>query len=97
LLVPQEFDFRKVPGAVWWINYWDPIQVETVTAEKARGAGWDRMVETPDGAMALVATAEPTDVTNAVHRAQLRLIIERLDLLELQREYRLDVEGREES
>ncbi|HWS56669.1 MAG TPA: DUF5953 family protein [Pyrinomonadaceae bacterium] len=87
LLLPQEFDRRRVPDAVWWINFWGASQVREVSPERARAAGWERAAEQAGGGMVLAATEEPTEVTDAAHLRLLRGIIERLGLYDLQRRH----------
>lgn len=89
LLVPQEFDRRRVPDAVWWINFWDVVQVETVGASRIRTAGFARVTEQPCGGMVLVSTREPTDPANPAHLQQLSRIVEHLQLRTLQEAHRL--------
>lgn len=84
LLVPQEFDRRRVPDAVWWINFWDRVQVETVGQAKIRAAPFARVGELASGALLLVATDEPTDAGNRAHIDRLASIVEHLDLRRLQ-------------
>jgi hypothetical protein len=90
LLVPQEFDRRRVPDAIWWINFWDRIQVETVGLHKIRSAGWAQIVEQSNGALVLIATDTPTDIANPTHVAHLRDLIEHMNLRELQERYRYE-------
>ncbi|MBZ0170215.1 hypothetical protein MELA_00263 [Candidatus Methylomirabilis lanthanidiphila] len=85
LLVPQEFDRRLVPDAVWWINFWDRLQVETVGLQRVRTAGWFRLTEQPSGALVLAATEEPTEVTNVAHMTCVQQILDYLGLYELQK------------
>jgi hypothetical protein len=84
LLVPQEFDRRRVPEAVWWINFWDRVQVETVGRAKIRTAPFARVGELASGALLLVATDEATDGGNPAHIDRLAGILEHLDLRGLQ-------------
>jgi hypothetical protein len=84
LLVAQEFDRRRVPDAVWWINFWDALQVSTVGDARIRAAGFARIDAEPDGGMTLVATDEPSDPANPAHVERLAHIIESLHLRQLQ-------------
>jgi len=90
LLVPQEFDRRRVPDAVWWVNFMDHVQVQTVSRESVLGADWQSVVELGGGDLVLAATEEPTEVTNAAHMERLRRIVERLNLDGLQRQYQYE-------
>jgi hypothetical protein len=87
LMIPQEFDRRFVPDAIWWINFWDLIQVETVGQDRIATSNWARLIEQPGEALILVSTDEPTDVANAAHIGKLRKIVEHLNLRELQERY----------
>jgi hypothetical protein len=89
LLVPQEFDRRRVPDAVWWINVWDAVQVATVGLERILRAPWARVARLPEGRLALAASESPPDPTNPGHLAQLARIVEALDLRALQEAHRL--------
>lgn len=88
LLAPQEFNRRYVPDAVWWVNFWDKGQVETVGQDRIQKAGWAQIIEQPDEALVLIATEEPVDISNEAHLEQLRRIIDHLKLRELQERYR---------
>ena len=89
LLVPQEFDRRRVPDAVWWINVWDAVQVATVGPERILDAPWARVATLPEGGSALAATGLPTDPKNPDHLATLTRIIDALGLRALQEAHRL--------
>lgn len=89
LLVPQEFDGHRVPDAVWWINFWDVVQVETVGVSRIRTAGFARVTEKPCGGMVLVSTREPTDPARPAHLPQPARIVEHLQLRTLQEAHRL--------
>lgn len=88
LLVPQEFDRRFVPDAIWWINFWDYAQVETIGQEQIRSENWAQIIEQPGGALLLIATLDPPNVADASDMARLDQITERLNLRELQERYR---------
>lgn len=88
LLVPQEFDRRRVPDAVWWINFWDRVQVETIGRSKIRTAPFTRIIDQPSGALVLIATDEAIDVANCAHLNRLARIVEHLDLRGLQEDAR---------
>lgn len=89
LLVPQEFDRRRVPDAVWWINFWDRVQVETIGSSKIRSAPFKSIIEQPSGALLLTVTDEAIDVGNRAHLDRLAKIVEHLDLRALQDHARL--------
>ena len=89
LLVPQEFDRRLVPDAVWWINVWDAVQVATIGARTIRQAPWARITDLPDGGLALAATEQPASAGDPEHVARLRQIVEALGLRTLQEAHRL--------
>jgi hypothetical protein len=80
LLVPQEFDRRRVPDAVWWINYWDSVQVEELGWTAIQDAGFASIERQPSGAAVLTATEAPLDPTNPEHLSQLARIVTRLQL-----------------
>ncbi|HBS68849.1 MAG TPA: hypothetical protein DEA79_06695, partial [Cyanobacteria bacterium UBA11153] len=84
LLLRDEFDYRRVPDGVWWINFWDKIQVETIGLQRILTANWAQIIEQPKGALVLVATDEPTDVNNPEHLLRLGEIVSHLHLGELQ-------------
>jgi hypothetical protein len=88
LLVPQEFDRTRVPDAVWWINFWNREQVETLGRTRVNSADWFQRLEQPDGALLLVATSEPTSAEDPGHLEQLRRICQQLYLSEAQFHYR---------
>lgn len=87
LLVPQEFDVRRVADAVWWINYWDAALVETAGRARVNSAGWARVEELPGGALSLTATDEPTDPEDPGHAETLARIVSHLGLRELQEQF----------
>ncbi len=87
LLLENEFDNRRVPNGVWWVNFWDRIQIETIGTAKIRNASWAKMVELRDGAMVLAATQELTNIRNPTHLAKLSEIVEHLHLREIQNRY----------
>jgi hypothetical protein len=87
LLLEDEYDRRKVPAGVWWVNYWDAEQVRTVGVEAIRDAGWARRDELPGGGWLLAATEEPLDPDRPDHLARLRTLLDRLRLAELQRRH----------
>ncbi|WNZ24520.1 hypothetical protein HJG54_17780 [Leptolyngbya sp. NK1-12] len=89
LLLSDEFDRLRVPDGVWWINYWSPLQVETVGIERIRTANWARLIELPNGGATLAVTEEAFDVTNPAHMARLGEIVEHLQLRQLQEHYRI--------
>jgi len=91
LLMPQEFNCRRVPEAVWWLNFWDEIQVSTVTIDRMRSAPWFRLVELPRNRCVLAATGEPVDLSIPDHMTLLREIIEHIGLVRLQHQYRYKV------
>jgi hypothetical protein len=88
LLVPQEFDRRRVPDAVWWINGWDRVQVETVGRDRVLAAPWHRLVELGDGGIVAAATARPPRLTDEDDRGRLGELCEALSLRELQERHR---------
>lgn len=90
LLVPQEYDRRRVPDAVWWVNGWDAVQVETVGRTRVLRAPWFRIIEQPDGGLALASSELPPDARNPDHRARLARLVEALDLRALQEAHRLN-------
>ncbi|MFF0284440.1 hypothetical protein ACFYSW_29585 [Rhodococcus aetherivorans] len=88
LLIPQEYDRRRVPSGVWWVNYWDAEQVETVGRERTLTAGWAEILRAPAGALALLATKEPLNPLRADHAEQLSRLIRAIGLGELQEQFR---------
>lgn len=89
LLLGHEFDCLRVPDGVWWVNYWSPLQVETVGIERIRTANWERLIELSNGGVVLAVTEEPLDVTNSDHMNKLGEIVEQLGLKALQERYRI--------
>jgi hypothetical protein len=89
LLVVHEFDRRRVPRGVFWINYWSRIQVETLGRERVESAEWERVVREPEGALTLAATETPPDPKRAEDLERLRAIVEHLDLRAAQERYRI--------
>jgi hypothetical protein len=93
LLVPQEFDVRRVPDAVWWVNFWGRIQVDAVGRDRVAAAPWARLVEQPNDALLLAATEEPTDVERSDHAAALATLVTALGLRELQERFQYSEDG----
>jgi hypothetical protein len=88
LLVPQEYDTRHVPPGIWWVNYWDPIQLRTVEEGEVRTAPWARIRPAARGGLLLAATEEPTDPGRIDDIAQLRRLVTDLRLRALQERFR---------
>ncbi len=84
LLVPQEYDARRVPAGVWWVNYWGGGQVRTVGEERIRAVPWARILSSGDGALLLAATEDPLDPEIPAHVTRLRELTEGLGLRALQ-------------
>jgi hypothetical protein len=84
LLVPHEYDRRRVPAGVWWVNYWSAEQVSTLGEERVRAAGWARVVDADGGALVLAATEEPLDLSRPDHVGRLRSLVLGLGLPEAQ-------------
>ena len=40
MLLPDEFDYRRVPDAIWWVNYWNRERVAIFGMEQVQSAGW---------------------------------------------------------
>jgi hypothetical protein len=83
-LLAPEFDRRRVPEAIWWINYWGAAQVEALGEERVRAAGWAQVLDAAGGALVLVATDEPTDPHDRRHLERLRLLFDNVGLREAQ-------------
>lgn len=90
LLLSHEFNRVCVPDGVSWVNYWSPLQVETVGMDRIRAVDWARMIELKNGGVVLAITEKPFDVTNADHMAQLGRIVTHLRLREIQEKHRLN-------
>ncbi|HYN92511.1 MAG TPA: DUF5953 family protein [Pilimelia sp.] len=90
LLVPQEYDRRRVPAGVWWVNYWDQRQAATVGEDRIRAAGWARAAPVDGGAWTLTATEEPLDALLPEHAARLGALVADLRLRDLQESHRYD-------
>jgi hypothetical protein len=88
LLVPQQYDRRRVPAGVWWINYWSAAQVAELGEERVRGAGWARVIDAADGAVVLVATDEPLDPASTAHLEHLRALLANLGIEDAQQRAR---------
>jgi hypothetical protein len=89
LLLSNEFDCLRVPDGILWVNYWSPLQVETVGIERIRTADWASLIEHENGGVTVAVTEAAFDVTNAAHMAKLGEIVEHLRLRELQEQYRI--------
>lgn len=87
LLVPQEYDTRHVPPGVWWVNYWDRTQLDTVGEERVRAASWARTHEATRGGLLLAATEEPSDPAHPDHVLRLRQLVTDLQLRTLQEQF----------
>jgi hypothetical protein len=88
LLVPQEYDSRRVPAGVWWVNYWDPTQLHTLGEERVRAAPWARIRHATRGGLLLAATEEPSDPGVPDHVARLRRLVTELRLRAAQERFR---------
>lgn len=84
LLVPAEFDQRTIPDAVWWINFWDAIQVSAVQLSKIETAGFARLLPQQSGALLLIASERVIDTNNPSDLHRLAGIVEHLELRQLQ-------------
>jgi hypothetical protein len=89
LLLPTEFDRRQVPDAVWWINYWDSVQVATLGLDRLRRAAFERLLELPNGGVVAGVSELPIDANDPIQLERLRGIIERLELRRLQESCRI--------
>ena len=87
LLLESEFNSRHVPNGVWWINFWDRVQVETIGVNQIKNAPWEKIIELSGGSMVLVATAQLTNIRNPLHLEKLRNIITYLRLDEIQKKF----------
>ena len=87
LLLPHQFDCRRVPEAIWWINFWDDVQLETLGVEAVRRAPWARQAEVSEAGLILVATEHPTSPDDPSDVQSLRELIEHTGLAEAQRRY----------
>ena len=87
LLVPQEYDTRRVPPGVWWANYWDAEQVRTLGADRVRTAGWAKLRPAGHGLL-LAATEQPLDPARPDHVALLRDLVAGLGLRATQERFR---------
>ncbi|WP_406631582.1 hypothetical protein [Amycolatopsis sp. WGS_07] len=87
LLVPQEYDTRRVPPGVWWANYWDARQVRTLGENRVHAARWARLRPAGQGLL-LAPTEEPLDPSRADHAALLRELVEGLGLPAAQERFR---------
>lgn len=90
LLLSHEFNRVCVPDGVSWVNYWSPLQVETVGMDRIKATDWARMIELKNGGVILAITENPFDVTNADHMAQLSSIVTHLRLRKIQEKHRLN-------
>lgn len=84
LLVPAEFNRRRIPDGVWWINFWDAIQVGAVQLAKIESAGFARMTPLRAGALLLLASERVIDTNNPSDLQALARIVEHLGLRQLQ-------------
>ena len=89
LLLPIEFDRRLVPDAVWWVNFWDQLQINTLGADRVLSAPWARDIPLPGRGHILIATEEPTSPDRPSDIAALRSIIEDINLREAQERHRV--------
>ena len=85
LHVAQELPTDRVPSAVYWINWWSAPIVDTLGRERVLAAGWARIAPHADGALTLVATPQPPDLTTLADVRVLASIVTALELPELQR------------
>jgi hypothetical protein len=88
LLVFHEFDRELVPRAVFWINYWNAAQVDTLGRERVLSAPWQRAEPSAHGALTLVATEKPPDIARTKDLERLRRLVEHLGLREAQERHR---------
>jgi hypothetical protein len=89
MLLLDEFDYRRVPDAIWWVNYWNRERVAIFGMEQVHSAGWASVREVDAGAMVMGAVEQPLDVTDPSHILALRSISERLSLRSVQEQHRL--------
>jgi hypothetical protein len=89
LLLEHQFDTRCVPAGVWWINYWDRVQIETIGRLRVRTAPWAKILEADDDSLVLVATDTPLDPENPFHYNQVAEIVRHLNLIDIQKKYRV--------
>jgi hypothetical protein len=89
LLVPEEYDRRRAPEGVYWVNVWSAPIVETVGEQRVREAPWAEVRELDQGALLLVATRHVLDPTSAKDIGILAAILRELDLRSAQERWRL--------
>jgi hypothetical protein len=88
LLHPDDFNRRHAPTGVWWINYWDAVQVRTLGEDRVRAAGWADVSQASEGALVLIATPEPPELRKRPHLEQLERLVRNLRLREAQERWR---------
>lgn len=94
LLVPEEYDRRRAPDGVWWINVWDRSLVQSVGERRVRGASWAQVTDLDDGALLLLATPHELDVASAADRQTLARLLVELDVRGVQERWRVTAPSR---
>jgi hypothetical protein len=87
LLLGSEFDRLKVPNGIYWLNYWNPVQIENLGRDRVLSAGWEQIIPHENGALTLVTTREPTSVLNSDHLQKIGAIVNHLDLCQVQQRF----------
>jgi hypothetical protein len=75
------YDSSKIPSGIWWINYWNQEQVNSVGREIVMQANWHESIELSSKSIVSAATLEfPDLLDNPIHIYQFEHITKILKL-----------------
>jgi hypothetical protein len=98
-ILPEEMDYfpgllrsdrvisRSVPAGIWWINYWDSTQMQTLGVDRVLSAPWAKVQEVEDGAFILAISEEWPHVLDEDYPKRRLEIARHLHLKELYDQY----------
>jgi hypothetical protein len=78
---------RYVPAGIWWVNYWDSTQMQTLGVDRVLSAPWAKVQEVEDGAFILAISEEWPHVLDEDYPKRRLEIARHLHLKELYDQY----------
>jgi hypothetical protein len=84
LLLPDEYDRRRAPEGVFWLNHWSRDIVAWIGEDRVRSAPWARADEQPGGGLFLAATVHPLDPASPADRELVAELLRTLDIRDAQ-------------